>query len=199
MSGLKKGLRLIIALFFINSLAATQVLGQFGVDKEGLSKRNEPIEITADRMEAFNEKNMVVFSGQAKAVQGDITLHTDRLVIFYKKKGQTKKSDIPQMGESGGLDRIEAQGKVKVQQKQMTATGDEAVYYQDTAQIIMTGNALLQDGKNKVSGCRVVIFIDEGRGKVEACDPEKPTRVRAVIHPQDNTMKTPKTLEKEVK
>ncbi len=177
---------LVFTLLCFAVIGAVPASGQFALDKENLSRRNQPIEITSDRMEAFNEKNMVVFSGQAKAVQGDITLVTDKLSIFYKKKDdQKKKTDIDQLDAAGGLDRIEARGNVKVQQKTMTAAGDEAIYYQDQARIVMTGNAVLQDGKNVVKGCRVVIYIDEGRGKVEACNPEEPSRVRAVIHPQD--------------
>jgi len=53
------------------------------------------------------------------------------------------------------FEKIEAKGNVIVTQKEKVATGDEAVYLQDSGQIIMTGNATLRDGKNLIKGDKV--------------------------------------------
>jgi len=47
---------------------------------------NEPIEIVADRMDAYNEKKLVIFSGNAVATQGDKELKADQLLLYYKKE-----------------------------------------------------------------------------------------------------------------
>jgi lipopolysaccharide export system protein LptA len=104
------------------------------------------------------------------------------LILYYKKgTGKKDKTGVKAIEGTGDLEKIEAKGNVIVTQKARVATGDEAVYFQDSGQIIMTGNPTLRDGKNLIKGNKVVVFVNEDRGVVES-DPEK--RVKAVIYPQ---------------
>lgn len=145
----------------------------------------EPIEIVSDRMDAFNEKKLVIFSGNAVATQGDKEMKSDRLLLYYKKEtGKKDKIGAKEIEGTGDLEKIEAKGNVIVTQKERIATGDEAVYLQDSGQIIMTGNATLRDGKNIIKGDKVIVFINEDRGVVES-DPKK--RVKAIIYPQEKS------------
>jgi len=156
-------------------------------DKKNLIKKNEPIEIISDRMEAFNEKKMVVFSGNAKAVQGDIVLKSDQLLLYYKNEpGKKDKIGTKEIGTSGDLDKIEAKGNVIIIQKERMGTSEEASFNQDSGQIVMTGNAILREGKNTIAGCKVIVYTNEERGSVVPCAPGKGERVKAVIYPQQN-------------
>ena len=144
---------------------------------------SEPIEIVSDRMDAYNEKKLVIFSGNVVATQGDKEIKSDRLLLYYKKEtGKKDKIGAKEIEGTGDLEKIEAKGNVIVTQKERIATGDEAVYLQDNGQIIMTGNAILRDGKNIIKGDKVIVFVNEDRGTVES-DPQK--RVKAVIYPQE--------------
>jgi lipopolysaccharide export system protein LptA len=143
----------------------------------------EPIEIVSDRMDAFNEKKLVIFSGNVVATQGDKEIKSDRLLLYYKKEaGKKDKVGAKEVEGTGDLEKIEAKGNVIVTQKERIATGDEAAYFQDSGQIIITGNATLRDGKNLIKGDKVTVFVNEDRGVVES-DPKK--RVKAVIYPQE--------------
>ena len=143
----------------------------------------EPIEIVSDRMDAYNEKKLVIFSGNVVATQGDKEIKSDRLLLYYKKEtGKKDKIGAKEIEGTGDLEKIEAKGNVIVTQKEKVATGDEAVYLQDSGQIIMTGNATLRDGKNLIKGDKVIVFVNEDRGTVES-DPKK--RVKAIIYPQE--------------
>jgi lipopolysaccharide export system protein LptA len=156
------------------------------VKKNKLNSK-EPIEIVSDRMDAFNEKKLVIFSGNAVATQGDKEIKADRLLIYYKKEtGKKDKVGAKEIGGTGDLEKIEAKGKVVVTQKTRVARGDEAVYFQDSGQIIMTGNPTLHDGKNLIKGDKVIVFVDEDRGVVES-DTQK--RVKAIIYPQEKNEK----------
>jgi len=138
-------------------------------------------------MEAFNEKNMVVFSGNATAKQGDIVLKSDQLFLYYKNEsGKKDKIGTKKIEASGDLDKIEAKGNVVITQKERRATSDEASYNQENGQIVMTGNAILREGKNTVTGCKVIVYINEDRGSVVPCTLGKNERVKAVIYPQQN-------------
>ncbi len=156
------------------------------INKKNMMRKSGPIEVVADRMEAFQEKRIIVFSGNTVATQGDIKLKTDRLSIYYKKSGEQKdKIGKQDMAVAGDLEKIELQGNVIVTQNDISATSETAVYYQDGAKVIMTGNPVLQQGKNVIKGCRVVIFIDENRGEVQKCETGSTGRVTAIIHPQE--------------
>jgi len=179
-----------LAVFFILFTMNTCVWAQTGFDKKDMLRKTGPIEIVSDKMEAFQEKKMIVFSGNAVATQGDIKMKTDRLSIYYKKSNEKKEKIGKQEVEmAGDLDKIEMKGNVNITQKDLSASGNEAVYYQENAQFIMTGNPVLRQGKNVIKGCRVIIFIDENRGKVEQCATENSGRVTAIIQPQDKKIK----------
>jgi lipopolysaccharide export system protein LptA len=156
------------------------------VAAEEIVKKNEPIEIVSDRLEAFNEKKLIIFTGNAIAKQGDRVLKADQLLLYYKKEAaKNDKFGAMQIEGTGDLEKIEAKGNVSVTQGDRIATGDEGVYYHDTGQIILTGNALLKEGKNSIKGCRVIIYVNEKRGRVEVCDQEKKERVKAVLYPPE--------------
>lgn len=164
----------------------TLAWAQIGLDKKTILRKDAPIEVVSDKMEAYQEKNVVIFSGNAVATQGDVQLKTDRLAIYYKKQPNPKEKPGMQIMEgTGELDKIEAKGNVIVTQKDMSATGNEAVYYHDTSRVVMTGNAFLKQGKNMVKGCKVTVYLDQNRGEVERCAAENAERVTAIIHPED--------------
>jgi lipopolysaccharide export system protein LptA len=144
---------------------------------------DEPMEITSNRMEAFNENKLVVFSGNAMAKQGNKVLKADQLFLYYKKEPDKKdKVGTIVTERTGDLEKVEAKGKVSLIQGERVATGDEAIYYRDSAKIIMTGNAVLNEGKNSIKGDRVIVFLNENRGIVES---NTKKQVKAIIYPQE--------------
>ncbi|MGV8079674.1 MAG: LptA/OstA family protein [Syntrophales bacterium] len=148
--------------------------------------RSEPIQIVSDRLDAYDEKKMVVFSGHAVAVQGDKSIRADSITLFYKKENQPvkpKASKGPDLG-GGDLDRVEAKGHVIITQGPKTVTGDFAVYFQDDQKIEMTGNAVLKEGRSTIHGDKVVVLLNEGRGFVESGTSK---RVMATIYPSDRS------------
>jgi len=147
-------------------------------------KSDEPMEITSDRMEAFNEKKVVVFSGNAMARQGNNVLKADKLLLYYKadKSGKKDKIGTIETEKTGDLEKIEAKGNVSLTQEGRIATGDDAVYFRDSNKVILTGNPVLKEGKNSIRGDRVTVFLNENRGVVES---NTQRQVKAIIYPQD--------------
>jgi lipopolysaccharide export system protein LptA len=150
--------------------------------KEMLDKR-QPIHITSDLLEAFNDKRLVVFSGNAVAIQGDRVIRADKLLLYYKKTSEEgKPKETKDLGQTGDLERIEAKGRVNIAQGNRIATGDEAVYEQDAAMIVMTGNTVMREGKNVIRGNKITLLMNENRGIVE---PQDKKRVTATIYPSE--------------
>jgi len=144
---------------------------------------NEPIRIDSDRLDAYNDQRLVVFSGNAVAVQGDKVIKSDKLLLHYKKgANEEQKVASKEVGKTGDLERIEAKGHVILTQGERVVTGDEAVYFQDSQKIVMTGNAVMREKKNVIRGERIVVFVNEDRGMVES--PQR-KRVTATIYPSE--------------
>ncbi|MFQ5540059.1 MAG: lipopolysaccharide transport periplasmic protein LptA [Candidatus Binatia bacterium] len=129
-------------------------------------RKKEPIVITSDRMEVNRKKNTISYKGHVVAVWGGATLKSETLTANYDT----------------GLERINevvARGKVRVTQGKRVATGGRAVFKSQENTITLMDNPLVSEGKNRVSGSRIILFISEDRVVVEG----GAQRVKAVIFP----------------
>ncbi len=149
-----------------------------------------PLRITADRLEAEQEKGLIIFSGKVKAQRGEAALYCDQLLVYYQPErsagpgspeaGEGKTPGL--MGQMGGgekIDRIEARGQVRYVQDDKVATGDTAIYYQDRGEIILTGNPKVWQGDNSLKGDRIIFRTRENRVLVESSSRQ---RVEAFLY-----------------
>jgi lipopolysaccharide export system protein LptA len=174
----------VVSLFLVPVSVAAQAPKKMKMDK------NQPIQIQSDRLDAYQEKNLIIFSGHAVATQGDKTIKSDRLLIYYKDNPATpEKSNKTDVGTAGDLEKIEAQGQVVITQTNRVVTGENAVFYQDSQKIVMTGNAVMREGKNIIKGETIVVFLDEDRGVIEGSEHK---RVTATIYPNEKKEENPK-------
>ena len=128
-----------------------------------------PLYISASQLEADQDKHLIIFKGQVKAVYGEATLYADRLLVFYQpeKKGRPsspaagQSQETSPLGNLGGekIDRIEAQGKVRFVQGDRVATGDKAIYYRDQDKIVLLGSPQVWRGENHLRGSKITIYL----------------------------------------
>lgn len=180
--------KILIGTVFVGIILVSfgHVFAKEPVDKKKIDDK-QPIQIVSDRLEAYSEKKMVIFLGNAVATQSDRVIKSDQFVLFYRED-PGKKSNVAQKSQDGmgELDRIEAKGHVTVTQGKRIVTGDFAVFHQDSQQIVMTGNAVMREGRDVVRGDKITVFLDENRGIVESSENK---RVNAVIYPDDHKEK----------
>lgn len=166
---MKKGLMMVLVSFLL--LMPVQHTGaqlaEGKKDPKVEREKQKPIRIEADRLDAQNEKRMVVFTGNVIATQEEMVIKADRMTIYYKKEATGGAAAARDPLRGGDLDRIEAKGRVSIQMEERTGTGDEAVFSQDAQQIVLSGNATLREGLNLVKGERVTFLMGENRGIVE--------------------------------
>lgn len=151
------------------------------------AKKGGPIHIVSDRLDAFNEKKLAVFTGNVVATEGDKVIKSDQLFIYYKNvenKGGVKKAGAE--SEAGDLERIEARGNVRITQGKKIVTGENAVYLNDDQKIIVTGNPVMKDGVNTIKGDKIIVLLDEDRGIVESAGGG---RVSVTLYPEDKDKK----------
>lgn len=179
---MKRGIRLVLCVAVLTALLCLPGEALSETKQRPAIQKEQPIEIASDRMDAYNEKRMVVFSGNAVAVQGARTIRAERLTLYYRE--DPKKSGRPAAAgggeKTGNLDRVEAKGSVTITEGDRVVTGDEALFDQDAQKITMTGRAVLREGDNIIQGDKIVVFLNENRGVVEGAESR---RVKATIYP----------------
>jgi lipopolysaccharide export system protein LptA len=143
-----------------------------------------PIQIEADRMETFQEESVVVFSGHVKANQNDLIIKADAMTVRYTGAAVQPNSatDVPAVGLTRQIDKITAKGNVEIVQGDWVATGDTMDFNAEKRIVILFGNAKARQGKNMVSGEKIILYLDEGRSVVERSTAEG-ERVKAFIYP----------------
>ncbi len=126
----------------------------FGFD---LRESSQPIRIKSDGLEWDYKGHVVTFRGNVIANQEDVTLYSDRMVIYYDETT----SEVTQ---------IVAEGAVRIVQLDRRATGEKAVFHNAEKKIVLTGRPVIRQGKNVVIGEKITILIDRDWVEVERAD-----------------------------
>lgn len=118
---------------------------------------DEPLSIRADELEAIEEPDgsrRLVFKRQVNVDQGGLKVQSDRLEAHYAP-------------DATQPERLVANGNVRVRQKSRELSCARATYFPASERLECTGNALLRDGANRVSGETIEILFDEDRIRVK--------------------------------
>ncbi|MDE5442132.1 LPS ABC transporter substrate-binding protein LptA [Bradyrhizobium sp. CSA207] len=183
----------IASVFGIVLIAAGAALAQStmqGVPNamQGFSQnRDQPIQIEAASLEMRDKKKEATFAGNVKVVQGDTTMTSKTLVVFYESGGDKPpqpaaapaaaakgaksapmQSATPGPGGASSIKRLEARGNVVVTQKDQVVTGETAVFDTKTNLITMLGGVVLTQCKNVLRGDRLMVDMTTGVSRVES-------------------------------
>ncbi|MGE0225872.1 MAG: LptA/OstA family protein [Acetobacteraceae bacterium] len=125
--------------------------------------RGGPINITAqDGIEWRQAEQQVIARGDARAVRDNVTVVADRLIAWYRKKGNNPGPRKPAPGglagetDTGGTEvyRVQADGNVRIFTETDQVTGDRATYDMDQAVLVMTGRNLRLTTPNEILTAR---------------------------------------------
>jgi len=146
--------------------------------------RDQPIQIEAASLEMRDKKKEATFSGNVKVVQGDTTMTSKTLVVFYESKEQgatppaqpaksaknaaPMQSATPGPGGASSIKRLEARGNVVVTQKDQVVTGETAVFDTKANLITMLGGVVLTQCQNVLKGDRLMVDMTTGVSRVES-------------------------------
>ena len=131
--------------------------------------KKDPIYITADWMEFDQTKNTITYKGRVITIQGEMTIRSEILTADYN----------PEMKQ---IRQIVAEGKVNATQGNRVATGDKAVFDDQAKTVTLTGNPVMRQGNNQISGSRVIYFVEQDRAVAEG---DGKVRVQATIFPEE--------------
>lgn len=141
-----------------------------------------PITIKANQLAADNKGRTAVFTGKVVAKQGDITMFSDKLTVYYGEK----MSDVE---KSSKVDKIVADGNVRIVQTNRVGIAAHAVYDSKEGKITLTGgNPRVTQGEDSTTGKIITYLIDDERSIVTG---EVGAPVVTVIHPKDKNDNEP--------
>lgn len=161
-----------IGKIFINAIIVAAMLLGWGAtlpaaDKGGATA-DKQIDIKSNELFTDSNKRTATFVGKVVAKQGDLIVYSDTLIIYYAEKGSE-------------VERIEADGNVRIVQGNRIGTGGHAVRSMKEGTIVLTINPKVQDGEDSVVGKVITYYVDQEKSVVTS-GPD--ARVRAIINPK---------------
>jgi len=196
--------RILAAAMLLTSISALEVHAQGSASNvpnamQGFTQnRDQPIQIDAASLEMRDKKKEATFSGNVKVVQGDTTMTSKTLVVFYESSGGANgsgtsgsttaapaqpanakagakaapgapmQSATPGPGGASSIKRLEARGNVVVTQKDQVVTGETAIFDTKANLITMLGGVVLTQCQNVLRGDRLKVDMTTGVSRVES-------------------------------
>jgi lipopolysaccharide export system protein LptA len=127
-----------------------------------------PVEITSDSLSVDQTAGTAVFRGSVVVGQGELRLAAEEVEVQYAEGSAQG---------GGAVERIRARGEVTVTNGAEAAEAQEAVYQVAAGTIEMTGDVVLTQGQNAISGERLAIDLEGGVANIEG-------RVQTIVLPR---------------
>ena len=147
-------------------------------DKNG---KLTPVNVKSDKLSYVDSERRAVFSGNVIVRAQETTIVSDTVqVILLPKKSQAENQSASQ------LERIEAQGDIKIQQGARRASGTRLVYTAADEKMVLTGTpsqppSIFDAERGQISGDSLTFFTHDGRvlvGGGETSQTQIPDRTR---------------------
>ncbi|HSN04634.1 MAG TPA: LptA/OstA family protein [Nitrospira sp.] len=180
-----------MCLLLLNLMSPASALSVQSADG-GQAKPQEaaapPTNITAKKMTVRNQESLAIFEGTVVLTQGTLMVYSDKMVVSFhprgggdqkgqagdsKRSGSTssqsapKKSDVMPGSSGQSVKQIEATGHVRIEREGGNATSNKAVFDNSRRIVTLTGDPVAWEKGTRVSGEKIIIYLDEDRSVVE--------------------------------
>lgn len=126
-----------------------------------------PVEVAADNLAVNQADGSAVFTGNVVIGQGEMRLSADRVTVVYAEGGQNR------------IRSLDAAGNVTLVSGPDAAEARAATYDVASGNVTLTGDVVLTQGQNVLTGQRMLVNLATGTAQVEG-------RVRSVLQPGGN-------------
>lgn len=123
-----------------------------------------PVEITSDQLSVDQATGKAVFSGDVLIGQGSLRLTATTVEVIYDTNDT---SEISQLIATGGVTFVNGGEAIEAQ---------KAIYDIKSASVTLSGDVILTQGQNALSGQRMVVDLATGTGQIEG-------RVKTILQP----------------
>jgi lipopolysaccharide export system protein LptA len=122
-----------------------------------------PLHIQSDSLAVDYKKNSAMWKGHVHAARADGQLTSDSLKVTYGK-------------DFHELQNMIASGNVRISRGTQWSTSNQAVLDQARQTVVLTGEPIVHDGKDQITGSKITVYLKTGESVVEGA--------KAVIFPR---------------
>ena len=130
----------------------------------------QPVEISSDSLAVDQSGGTAEFNGSVVAGQAALRLAADKILVEYLTRDGNATGEIHQLTATGNVTMVNGAE---------AAESDKAVYTLTDGKVRMTGNVLLTQGQNAISGEILNIDLNTGTALFEG-------RVRTIFQSSNN-------------
>ncbi|MFN3144984.1 MAG: LptA/OstA family protein [Paracoccaceae bacterium] len=125
-----------------------------------------PVEITSDDLSLDQAENSATFTGNVIAVQGALTLTTDRLLVEYARNETSGANEIVRVTATGNVVMVQEHPE-EPERRPDVAESQLAVYTVADETMVMTQDVLLVRDGTVLTSDRFTYHLPTGRGVME--------------------------------
>ena len=114
---------------------------------------DQPVQVEADSLSVNQKDGTATFTGNVQISQGEMLLNAPRVLVVYAEDSQK-------------ITRLQASGGVTLVNGPDAAEAQSADYNIDAGTVLLTGQVLVTQGQNVMSGDKVTINLDQGTAQV---------------------------------
>lgn len=125
-----------------------------------------PVEVTSDQLNVDQATGKAVFVGDVLIGQGALRMSAAKVEVSYNEA-------------SGKIAKLLASGRVTIVNSGEAVEAENAEYNLESSKIFLTGNVILTQGTNALSGNSMTIDLATGSGQING-------RVKTILQPGTN-------------
>ncbi|MDR1946822.1 MAG: LptA/OstA family protein [Desulfovibrio sp.] len=135
---------------------------------ESPARGKVPTGINSGRMDYDAEAQIVSFTGDVHVQRPDFELWAEKMTVYLDKSDAKPAGAADAEGmEAGEIDRIVAEGNVRMKSDDRQGTCNRATYYAKQDKFVMEGAPRLRDGKQSViTGGTIVHYFSANHSEV---------------------------------
>ncbi|MDR9467346.1 lipopolysaccharide transport periplasmic protein LptA [Marinospirillum sp.] len=165
---LRNTLPLLALLFLSNSLQALP------------EDRDKPVQVSAQRMEWHNERQVGVYQGDVEASQGELRLEATTLTLYRAPQGQ-----LDRLLAEGSEDLAYMRDRPDLEQPQVEAWAESIDYHPAEEKVILSGQAHLRQGEDNFRGHRLTYHLTTQDLVAEQAESED-SKIEVILTPKRN-------------
>ncbi len=176
-------------LLGVGPLAAQQPAGATSAGSTNPPAAKEPTVITSERLDADYARNVFTFSGNVLAIDPQMTLRSDKMVVFFgaatNAVATVTNAIATSTNATPSVQKIIATGSVVIiTPDKHRATSARAEYTASDGRVVLTENPKVETPDGTVTGEKITFWKGQGRMDVES-------NTRLVLTPEEKKTTVP--------
>jgi len=127
----------------------------------------DDVKVTSEKMTYSADGQTVEFIGNVVVKHPQADMWDNKVTVYLQEKASSEKTDTTGDVTPGEVEKIVAQGNVRIKMDQgRSGSCDTVTYTLSNELLVMTGSPTLSEGKNTIAGNVIKFWVKENRSEV---------------------------------